>query len=68
MRAQSPATTSASTSIAPLIPQIEDYVVKAMQKTGVPGVAVGIVYQDKMIYLKGRMAIRLSIATRKSRV
>ncbi len=53
VHAQSPATTSAPASIAPLIPQLEDYVVKAMQKTGVPGVAVAIVYQDKVVYLKG---------------
>jgi CubicO group peptidase (beta-lactamase class C family) len=53
VHAQSPATTSAPASIAPLIPQLADYVVKAMQKTGVPGVAVAIVYQDKVVYLKG---------------
>ncbi len=52
VRAQSP-TTNTPASIAPLIPQLEDYVVKGMQKTGVPGVAVGIVYQDKVVYLKG---------------
>ena len=53
VHAESPAATNAPASIAPLIPQLEDYVVKAMQKTGVPGVAVAIVYQDKVVYLKG---------------
>ena len=52
-RAQSPTTASTPASIAPLIPKLEDYVVKGMQKTGVPGVAVAIVYQDKVVYLKG---------------
>jgi CubicO group peptidase (beta-lactamase class C family) len=42
-----------SGAILQLIPQIEDYIAKGMQKTGVPGVAVGIVYQDKVVYLKG---------------
>ncbi len=36
-----------------IIPQLEDYVQKGMQKTGVPGVAVAIVYEDKVVYLKG---------------
>jgi CubicO group peptidase (beta-lactamase class C family) len=40
-------------AIEQLVPQTEDYVAKGMQKTGVPGVAVGIVYQDKVVYLKG---------------
>jgi CubicO group peptidase (beta-lactamase class C family) len=51
--AQSPAPATSTRSIAPLLPQIEDYVVKGMQKTGVPGVAMAIVYQDKVVYLKG---------------
>jgi len=42
-----------SGAIEQLIPQIEDYIVKGIQKTGVPGVAVGIVCQDKVVYLKG---------------
>ena len=51
--AQSPATASSTRSITPLLPQLDDYIEKGMQKTGVPGVAVAIVYQDKVVYLKG---------------
>ena len=40
-------------AIEQLVPQIEDYIAKGMQKTGVPGVAVGIVYRDKVVYLQG---------------
>ncbi len=39
--------------IGPLLTQIESYVEKGMVKTGVPGVAMAIVYQDKVVYLKG---------------
>ena len=51
--AQSPTPANSTQSIALLLPQLEDYVKKGMQKTGVPGVAVAIVYQDKVVYLKG---------------
>ncbi len=40
-------------SILPAIKQIEPFIEKGMQKTGVPGVAVAIVYRDKVVYLKG---------------
>jgi len=39
--------------IEPLLQQIETYVQSAMDKTGVPGVAVAIVYKDRVVYLKG---------------
>jgi len=39
--------------IGPLLQQIETYVQDAMQKTGVPGVAVAVVYHDKVVYMKG---------------
>ncbi len=40
-------------SVNSLLPRIEEYVEKGMEKTGVPGVAVAIVYQDKVVYLHG---------------
>lgn len=40
-------------SIRPPINQIERFIEKGMDKTGVPGVAVAIVYRDKIVYLKG---------------
>ena len=33
--------------------QLETLITEEMQKTGVPGIAIGIVYRDKPIYLKG---------------
>jgi CubicO group peptidase (beta-lactamase class C family) len=33
--------------------QLEALITEEMQKTGVPGIAIGIVYRDKPIYLKG---------------
>ena len=33
--------------------QLETLITAEMQKTGVPGIAIGIVYRDKPIYLKG---------------
>jgi CubicO group peptidase (beta-lactamase class C family) len=53
LHAQSPVAESAPPSISPLLPRIEDYVEKSMVKTGVPGVAVAIVYHNKVVYLKG---------------
>jgi CubicO group peptidase (beta-lactamase class C family) len=53
LHAQSPGAGSAPASINPLLPQIEDYIEKGMSKTGVPGVAVAIVYCDNVVYLKG---------------
>jgi CubicO group peptidase (beta-lactamase class C family) len=53
VQAQSVATGGSSGAIEQLLPQVEDYTVQGMQKTGVPGVAVGIVYRDKVVYLKG---------------
>jgi CubicO group peptidase (beta-lactamase class C family) len=35
------------------IPQLEKLIADTMQKTGVPGLAVGIVYKDQVVYLKG---------------
>lgn len=39
--------------IGPLLQQLETYVQDGMQKTGVPGVAVAVVYHDKVVYLRG---------------
>jgi CubicO group peptidase (beta-lactamase class C family) len=39
--------------IAHVIRQLKPYVEKGMQKTGVPGVAVAVVYRDKVVYLQG---------------
>jgi len=36
-----------------LLQQLETYVQDGMQKTGVLGVAVAVVYHDKVVYLKG---------------
>jgi CubicO group peptidase (beta-lactamase class C family) len=44
---------SSDRSIEPLLRQIETYIEKGMQKTGVPGVAVAVVYRDRVVYLKG---------------
>lgn len=35
------------------VAELDDVVEAAMQKTGVPGVAVGVVYKDKVIFSKG---------------
>lgn len=51
--AQPPNASGGDRSIFPAIKQIEPFIEKGMQKTGVPGVAVAIVYQDKVVYLKG---------------
>jgi len=39
--------------IGPVLTQIEDYVERGMEVTGVPGVAVAVVYRNKVVYLKG---------------
>jgi CubicO group peptidase (beta-lactamase class C family) len=36
-----------------VIRQIDQYIQDGMEKTGVPGLAVAIVYHDKVVYLKG---------------
>lgn len=46
-------TANQAKAIGPVIQQIETFVKQAMQKTGVPGVAVAVVYQDKVVYLEG---------------
>ena len=35
------------------LPQAEKYIEDAQAQTGVPGVAVAIVFQDQVVYLKG---------------
>lgn len=40
-------------TIGPLLKQIETFVKNGMQKTGVPGVAVAVVYRDQVVYLEG---------------
>jgi len=39
--------------IEPVIKQLETFIQNGMQKTGVPGVAVAVVYRDRVAYLKG---------------
>jgi CubicO group peptidase (beta-lactamase class C family) len=51
--AQTPAAANTSDTISPLFPQLETYIQQAMAKTGVPGLAVAIVFHDKVVYLKG---------------
>jgi CubicO group peptidase (beta-lactamase class C family) len=53
LHAQSPVAANAPASINSLLPQIENYIKQGMTKTGVPGVAVAIIYCDKVVYLKG---------------
>jgi CubicO group peptidase (beta-lactamase class C family) len=40
-------------SIEPVIHDIQTFITEGMQKTGVPGVAVAVVYRDKVVYLQG---------------
>jgi CubicO group peptidase (beta-lactamase class C family) len=51
--APSPSMANHERPIGPVINQIQSFVEKSMAKTGVPGVAVGIVCRDKIVYLKG---------------
>jgi CubicO group peptidase (beta-lactamase class C family) len=51
--AQNPNALEGEHPIGPLLHQIESYVQEGMQKTGVPGLAVAVVYQDRVVYLKG---------------
>src|SRR3954468_1657183 len=39
--------------IAPLLKQIETFIKSGMRTTGVPGVAVAVVYHDRVVYLEG---------------
>jgi CubicO group peptidase (beta-lactamase class C family) len=39
--------------IGPLLQRLDRIVERSMAKTGVPGVAVAVVYQDKIVYLRG---------------
>lgn len=39
--------------IGPVLQKLGPYIKKGMRKTGVPGVAVAVVYQDKIVYLEG---------------
>jgi CubicO group peptidase (beta-lactamase class C family) len=53
LQAQPANTSDHDRPIGPLLQQIEPFVEKGMTKTGVPGVAVAVVYHDKIVYLKG---------------
>ena len=44
---------SAQRQIGPLLNRLQSFVENGMQKTGVPGVAVAVVYRDHVVYLKG---------------
>ena len=39
--------------IQPVIDQLKTFIETGMQKTGVPGVAVAVVYRDRVVYLDG---------------
>jgi CubicO group peptidase (beta-lactamase class C family) len=51
--AQSSSMANHQRPIGPVINQIQSFVEKSMATTGVPGVAVGIVCRDEIVYLKG---------------
>jgi CubicO group peptidase (beta-lactamase class C family) len=53
LSAQQPTTPAQNRPLGPIIQQVEQYIQQGMEKTGVPGVAVAIVSQDKVVYLKG---------------
>jgi CubicO group peptidase (beta-lactamase class C family) len=53
LSAQPRKTPDESRPIGPVLEQIDHYVERGMDITGVPGVAVAIVYRDKVVYLKG---------------
>jgi CubicO group peptidase (beta-lactamase class C family) len=40
-------------SITPVIEQLKTFIRDGMNKTGVPGVAVAVVYRDRVVYLDG---------------
>jgi CubicO group peptidase (beta-lactamase class C family) len=35
------------------LPKLDDYVEQAMKQTGVPGLGIAVVHQDRVVYLKG---------------
>src|SRR3954469_17515927 len=39
--------------IEPVIHDIQTFITEGMQKTGVPGVAVAVVYRNEVVYLEG---------------
>lgn len=51
-QAQSPAT-DMQARIDKLVPELESYVASGMKSFKVPGVAIGIVHDDKLVYTKG---------------
>ncbi|MGF1426599.1 serine hydrolase [Kitasatospora sp. LaBMicrA B282] len=48
-----PAAQLSQAQVSGALAQLDGVVQNAMQHTGVPGVAVGVVYQDKAVYTKG---------------
>jgi len=42
-----------SRNVADILPALDRVVQQSMQRTGVPGVAIAVVYRDQAIYLKG---------------
>jgi CubicO group peptidase (beta-lactamase class C family) len=53
LHAEGQSTQGQAKPIGPLIAQIEDYIKHGMKVTGVPGVAVAIVYRDQVVYSEG---------------
>src|SRR5215471_4541369 len=39
--------------VVAVLPAMEQFVKEAMQRTGVPGIAVTVVFQDEVLYLNG---------------
>lgn len=52
-RAQSPEPAVTESQVTAILPQLEKYIQDTVTASGVPGVSVAIVFQDKVLYLKG---------------
>lgn len=52
-QAQAQSITLTEKQVQDALPALEKYIEEAQAKTGVPGVAVAVVYQDKALYLRG---------------
>jgi len=50
---QTPSLQNRERPIGPVLKQMESFVRDGMKKTGVPGVAVAVVYRDRIVYLNG---------------
>jgi CubicO group peptidase (beta-lactamase class C family) len=48
-----PASEITPEKVTAALPELEKLALQTLEKTGVPGMAIGIVYQDQVVYLKG---------------